>query len=251
MPGANKGRQAVSLLCKRRQALLLKGVVAVYRYVEFEIKEDNDGVFNLTKCEKFILSLVNNSCVNTSDEFYDQKEHDDYATWIFVTGIITKFKHTVSPLGLIMNILNIVAIANAPSRLTPHSRLVINLAVSDMCILLPWLLHILIFESTDYGIIGYPSISYFCYKVAVETYFLSSVKIVSLLNLLGLAIDHNIAIVKLLHYYRIVSNSRTKAYIVMIWLISFIKAVIESIPTITKYTHGKKLRNTSSPIFKF
>ena len=60
-----------------------------------------------------------------------------------VESILEKFKYTVCPLGLIVNILNIIAITNAPSRLTPHSRLVISLAVSDMCIVLPEIVNII------------------------------------------------------------------------------------------------------------
>ena len=87
-------------------------------------------------------------------------------------------------------------------------------------------------------------ISYYCYNVAVYTYFFSSVLLVSLLNLLALAIDHYIAIVKPLHYSSIVTNSRIRVCIVLIWLMSFATIVIESIPEIINYYKNIETENS-------
>ena len=70
-----------------------------------------------------------------------------------------------------MNILNIIAILNAPGKLTPHSKLVISLAVSDICVLLPTLvaeIRIIIANQSCY------------YELVVHKYFQPGVVLVSL-----------------------------------------------------------------------
>ena len=108
-----------------------------------------------------------------------------------------------------------------------------SLAVSDMCIVLPVVIHYTLRLLRLY-------ISSDCYIVALYRYFYPSFTLVSLLNILALGVDHFIAIVKPLHYNRIVSNVRTKVCIVLIWLISFITVATESIPDIINFSVNKE-----------
>ena len=196
-----------------------------------------DGFLNHTKCEDMNFSSVDYSFMNLSNRDMYQKDMESYYDTIdVVQNILDRFKYTVCPLGLIMNILNIVAIANAPSRLTQHSKLIISLAVSDMCIVLPEILYIIISKTFEYD-----SISYNCYTVLAYFYFEPSVTLVSLFNIFALGIDHYIAIVKPMHYNRIVSNSRIRACVALIWIVSFIIVVTESIPEIINYYKNKDM----------
>ena len=135
---------------------------------EYELSAD--GFLNLTNCEDLNLSLVDYSCMNLSNEFHRDMKNNDMAVYFdtinLVESILEKFKYTVCPHGLIVNILNIIAITNAPSRLTPHSRLVISLAVSDMCIVLPEIVNIIILNKFEYDSISY-KFAYFYFEPSV------------------------------------------------------------------------------------
>ena len=174
----------------------------------------------MSECVFFNFSQVNSSCDNNSNVYRNETDfvptlHDIY---FVITLIICLF-------GFIVNILNIIAILNAPGKLTPHSKLVINLAVSDICVLLPTLvavIRIIIANQSCY------------YELVVHKYFQPGIVLVSLLNLLMLGIDHYIAIVKPLHYDRILSTKRISACMAFIWIFSFVASVIETIPKIIK-----------------
>ena len=123
----------------------------------------------MTKCEDMNLSLFDYSCMNSSNEYPRDMEHN-FDTINLVQSIFNIFKNTVYQLGLIMNIMNIVAISNAPSKLTPHLRLVISLAVSDMCIVLPKIVFFIMLNKFKYD-----SFSYECHSVFAYFYFEPSV----------------------------------------------------------------------------
>ena len=182
----------------------------------------------MSKCEGGNLSQFNNTCANISNEFISVE------LLRLLYSILDQFVYVVSPIGLIMNILNIVAIANAPTKLSPHSKFVISLAVSDMCILLPSLVtrlaRTLLFQYDIYE----------CFSTIAYSYLEPCVTLVSLFNLLALGIDHFIAIIKPLHYKRIVTNSRVSACIVLIWSVSFVTSAIETIPEIINYYKKSK-----------
>ena len=171
---------------------------------------------------------VNISCVNISNVYRNETYfvptlHDIY---FVITLIICSF-------GFIVNILNIIAILNAPGKLTPHSKLVISLAVSDICVLLPTLVaEIRIIIATL--LVG--DVNQSCYyELVVHKYFQPGVVLVSLLNLLMLGIDHYLAIIKPLHYNRILSSKRISACFAFIWILSCVASVSETIPKIINY----------------
>ena len=107
--------------------------------------------------------------------------------------------------------------------------------------ILPEIVHLLTLENVEYV-----SASLYSFNVAVYTCFYSSVMLVSLLNLLLLAIDYYIAIVKPLHYSSIVTKSRTRACIVFIWIVSFITVTVvtESIPEIINYCENSETKTS-------
>ena len=195
----------------------------------------------MAKCEYFNVSKLNISFVNTSSKYCNGSELNTYNN-----DIVTVFNETygvfvyvICSLGLIMNILNIAAILNAPEKVTAHPKLVISLAVSDMCVVMPELLKGII------SILPYV-MSYFCFFIVVFYYIEPGVILVSLLNLLMLGIDHYIAIFKPLHYNRIVSKHRITLCIVLIWIFGFVASVSETIPDTVYYFTNNESRNTFS-----
>ena len=182
----------------------------------------------MSECVFLNFSQVNNSCVNISNVY--RNETDVYATLYDIYHVITII---ICSFGFIVNILNVIAILNAPGKLTPHSKLVISLAVSDICVLLPTLVsEIRIIIATL--LVG--DVNQSCYyELVVHKYFQPGVVLVSLLNLLMLGIDHYIAIVKPLHYNRTLSTKHISACVSFIWIFSFVASMIETIPKIISY----------------
>ena len=139
-------------------------------------------LLNLTLCVDFNNSNVNDSC----DKFKDDTDFIDESPTLFLL-IYRPVRYTICTFAVILNILNIIALANAPSRLTPHLKLVISLAISDVCIVLPLILILSVFKPLE---------NWWCLYTTLFSYFQPSIFLVSLLNLLALEIDHYIAIVK-------------------------------------------------------
>ena len=180
----------------------------------------------MSECVYLNFSQVNNSCVNISNEY--RNETDFYATLSDINNVIA---YIICSFGFMINILNIIAILNAPGKLTPHSKLDISLAVSDICILLP----ILVTKISKAALLV-GNIKHSCYYyLVVYSYIQPGVLLVSLFNLLMLGIDHYIAIVKPLHYNRILSTRRMSTCIAFVWILSCIASVTETIPKIIYY----------------
>ena len=187
-------------------------------------------LLNLTLCVDFNNSNVNDSC----DKFKDDTDFIDESPTLFLL-IYRPVRYTICTLAVILNILNIIALANAPSKLTPHLKLVISLAISDVCIVLPFILILSVFK---------PRENWWCLYTTLFSYFQPSIFLVSLLNLLALGIDHYIAIVKPLQYNIIVTNSRTNVLMCVIWIASFITSVFESLPHVLMYNTINGSNNT-------
>ena len=187
------------------------------------------------------LSQANSSYANTTSEI-----RDDFVisceTLFFLEQILRYIFYVVGSSGLIMNFLNIIAILHAPGKMTPHTLLVLNLAISDICLLLPEVF-IRIFETLPYDI-NIP-----LYYTLLHKYIEPAFILASLLNLLSLGIDHYIAIVKPLYYNRIVSKRHTSACIVLIWILSVVASAIETIPEIIKYYRGYEIQYTITSIW--
>ena len=195
-------------------------------------------------CEYLNLSQPNSSCANTTSEVRNDLVVS-YETLFILQDIFRYIVYVVGSSGLIMNVLNIIAILHAPGKMIPHTLLVLNLAVSDICLLLPEVL-LRILESLPL----YPQdINYKLYFTILRYYIEPAFILASLLNLLSLGIDHYIAIVKSLYYNRIVSKRRTSVCIVLIWILSVVASAIETIPEIIKYYRGYETQYTITSIW--
>ena len=124
--------------------------------------------------------------------------------------------------GLFANILSIAATLHIPHGQTAHSKLIINLAVSDVCIILTVLLQVL------EKILSPLHPHEFCIENASQG-FLHFALTATLINLLAMAIDHYVAILNPMHYHEIMSHFRANLMIFLIWIISVIGGLLDFI----------------------
>lgn len=128
-------------------------------------------------------------------------------------------------LALTMNITSIIAIFHVPQRLTTHLKLIISLGIADIMIIISLLLHIVnkLFNSMmEFGItVPSERLHSACVSAAINSISIFSF-LVSLLNLLAMAIDHYIGIIKPLCYYRLMSRNKAYIIIILLWMIAAI-----------------------------
>lgn len=119
--------------------------------------------------------------------------------------------------GLVANAASIIATANIPHRQSTHSKLIISLGVSDALILVAILSHnvMYIFSSWDD-----------CTKM-LKRLLLDVALLATLVNLLVMAIDHYLAIMRPLHYRRFMSKFRGNCLVVGIWVFSLAAGLLE------------------------
>ena len=125
-------------------------------------------------------------------------------------------------LGLSINIVSIAATLHIPHGQTAHSKLIINLAISDSCIILSIFLQIL------EKILSPLHSHEYCIETANQG-FLNFALLASLINLLAMAIDQYVAILNPMHYHEIMSRFRGNLMLFLIWIISFVGGLIDFI----------------------
>ena len=163
---------------------------------------------------------------NYSDNFYngadfttvsvEQRAKDVLSDPLQITLLVLCFA------GLFANTLSIAATLHIPHGQMAHSKLIINLAISDSCITLSVFLHVL-------GEILFPlHANEVCIENANQG-FLHFALLATLINLLAMAIDHHVAILNPLHYHEIMSHFRVNLMIFFIWIISAIGGLLDFI----------------------
>ncbi|XP_060601439.1 melanocortin receptor 5-like [Ruditapes philippinarum] len=128
--------------------------------------------------------------------------------------------------ALLTNILSIIAVSHIKHSLTTHLKLIINLAVSDIIIVISVLIHIVnkIFNYTMSPLtIGMTKpntrLLNSCFFASINSLNIMSFLIV-LLNLLAMAMDHYIAIMKPYRYPYIMSKRNGYILIACMWLLA-------------------------------
>ncbi|KAJ8314381.1 hypothetical protein KUTeg_008942 [Tegillarca granosa] len=140
--------------------------------------------------------------------------------------------------ALLANIFSICATSHNPNGMTTHSKLIISLAVSDILTALNVFTHILnkVFNAIKMPPLFTPEerLTSSCMFAFVNA-FNTSVHLISLLNLIAMAIDHYIAIMKPLHYSHLMSRVRGNIMIICLWFLAFFGGVSNFLSGISSF----------------
>ena len=173
--------------------------------------------------------MVSNGCYNSSDNVsicsnisFNVNNINNTANPSNITFFVIQF--VVSFIGLFANIFNIAAILHIPQGQTTHSKLIISLGVADICLSILGLILVPIPFLKDEV--------QRCFIVVVDRTFSPFAVVVLLLNLLALGIDQYVAIVKPLHYQRLLSTVRINVLIHLLWIISVTIGLLDMVVTI-------------------
>ncbi len=127
--------------------------------------------------------------------------------------------------GVSLNILSIMAILKTRSMLTSHYRFIVSLAVSDILIGLTVTGHIMnTIVNPRFGTLKgtwHMRIQQTCPYLFIKAMNTTSLNI-SLLNLMGMAIDHFLAILKPLHYPFLMNKQRASIMILVFWAVAIL-----------------------------
>ena len=133
----------------------------------------------------------------------------------------------ISSLGLLANVSTIIAAWNIPGKKVTQTKLIINLAISDSCVGVPFLAVAIYYMMS--------SVFLECF-VLIENVLADIAIFATLLNLLAMAIDQYVAILKPLRYKTIVTKFRTNVTILIIWMLSIIVGCLDIV--VAKIIHG-------------
>ena len=146
-------------------------------------------------------------------------------------------------ISISFNVLSILALFQIRNRLNTHYRLIISLAVSDALIgisivlfVINKVIHISYLPGTGEWQERLKSRCLFMVIKALNTTSLN----ISLLNLMGMSMDHYIAITKPLRYHKLMAKGRAKLMIFIFWVIAFIcgfSDFFSALPIYEKYKH--------------
>lgn len=131
----------------------------------------------------------------------------------------------LSFLAIALNILSILAILRIHYTLTSHYRFIVSLAISDILIGVTWLAHN-INNAVNPRVptrigpwdVRVRSICAFMFIKALNTTSLN----ITLLNLMGMAIDHFLAILRPLHYPTLMNKQKATCLIITFWVVAII-----------------------------
>lgn len=182
------------------------------------------------------ISTTNNYSINVSESISNTEARNSSAISINSTEDfpdiyekwIVAFSSLLCILGFIVNCLSITATANIPQRQNIHFKLIISLGISDSLILVAILL---------YNMINILSVQDVCATLFTKL-LLNVSLLMTLINLLVMAVDHYLAITKPLHYGRFIINFSGNWIILGIWVVSLLSTLLD--PFVALATKSEK-----------
>ncbi len=139
--------------------------------------------------------------------------------------------------GLVANLFSIFAISRLGySKLSSHIQLLISLAASDLTVCLSFLLHMVntIVQPSRYYTADDPQSNARCFFMVMKALNTTGLNI-TLLNLMAMAIDLYLAIVKPLHYTLLLSKKRTILMILSLWVVGILCGFSDFLAAFLKY----------------
>ena len=140
---------------------------------------------------------------------FDDKEH--------TLSLVEVVSFPLSILGALINILSICAVSKVHKKLSTHLNLIISLCLSDCLILATSVLKSILLIAQRVNI---------CFNVAARL-LTDLALIATLLNLLAIAVDHYLAILKPFFYKKEMTNIRGICVVMAIWILSVITISVE------------------------
>ena len=184
--------------------------------------------------EDLLVTVLSNTTSEPSNVFeYDENDYDYFSIEDRAHRILQEPDKIVAivlvVVAIIANIFSLIVMCrilrNSRGGPASHTALIISLAASDVLFCATVLLHIVnkILNPLYYPGFGPPDkrlVSRCAYTIikSLNTTALN----VNLLNLMGMAIEHYIAILKPLHYTRLLSRKRFTLMILLLWFIALV-----------------------------
>ena len=150
-------------------------------------------------------------------------------------------------IGILANLFSLVAIMRVRGHLTANLRLIISLCISDVMMSVAMLLFIGHAEVEI--MLGFTSgTKHTCFFVFARN-FRHTANIISLLNLVGLALDHYFAIIRPLDHPLLLGRGRANAMIVAFWAIAILCGFSDFYIPFPKYSFCKPSTNLCEAAF--
>ena len=163
-----------------------------------------------------------------------QNSTDDVPRYTFSNQSPKVIALIMCVIATILNSGSLLAISQLQRSLTPNLRLIISLSLSDMLLCLSLVLQM---EVTN------PLVRFTCSEKIIHSVVMMS-QILSVLNLLGLALDHYMALVKPLSYPIVMRCGRTNAMIATFWFFSALSGFSDLLIPALLYGSPSRLNNT-------
>lgn len=143
-------------------------------------------------------------------------------------------------LAFCVNMISICATCNIPNGLTTHSKLIISLATSDILVTISVFAHLII-KMFNQPLNPLSTSSSERLSSSCQFAFVSSLNImahlISLLNLLMMAIDHYFAIMRPLHYIYIMNKRNGFILIFIMWLLATMGGFLNFLTGIASFSN--------------
>lgn len=193
----------------------------------------NDSTIERTNEEYFYFDMDRNSSIsrNSSSHLNDSSQiyyYNDYSNMACPKSYepippdkILAF--VLSGLAISLNVITLIAISQIKNRITTHHRLIISLCMSDTLIGVSVCLNNINQLVSPYDDESPPSCRLISMCIYLSTKALNSTGLnIGLLNLMLMAADHFIAIIRPLHYPLQMRTSRSTFVILIIWIIGIL-----------------------------
>ena len=188
-----------------------------------------------------VTSLQNNTSYVSGDELYGDYDYDYYniesrqSQLLQAHALIAIVFGTIS---LLLNLVILLALYQVRNRITTHYQLIISLAVSDMVVASSVLLHYInkVYNPLYHPDMGseYQRIRSMCTFLVIKALNSTGLNI-TLLNLMLMALDHYLAIMKPLHYPVICNKGKLILIILAMWLLAFILGFSDFASALAQY----------------